>query len=353
MNTLAALKTIGQMLSPVQAELPDLELDWEMIIAVSSRHLITPAIYPALVRNQAFESLEGEVKQYLSYIHELNTERNAALIRQGVELARALNGIGIVPVMLKGMAYLFENLHGNLGARVVGDIDLFVPGDHCDEAVTCLESEGYTFLWEENHDSEGHHHLIPMSREGSPAVVELHTKPIKKDFSALLSVEDFLREIRTISYQGAKVGVPSLTHQVVICIEHEGLANRDDDFLRVALRGLHDLSILMTHTEVDWRQVKRRFRTAGLDGTLTRYLALVQGFFLTSPDGVSVHGHLPLFVWAALRFPRYRKSFVWLFLGLRALTDKRIREAALSYGLKLYRNEETLASLKRQMANRE
>ncbi len=353
MKTLTALKTIGRILSPDPAALPALDLDWEVIVAVSSRHLVTPALYPALDRKRALEVLDGEIKQYLAYIHELNTDRNTALLRQATDLARALNGIGIMPVMLKGMAYLFEVLHGDLGGRVVGDIDLFVPGDRRDEAVACLEGEGYTFLWEVDHGPEGHHHLPPMSREDATAVVELHTEPIKRDFSALLPADDFLGETRTISYGGARVGVPSLTHQVVICVEHEGLANRDDDFLRVSLRGLHDLACLVTYPGIDWAQVFQRFRKAGLGGTLRRYLSLTLGFFHVSPEGVAVRKHLPLFTWAALKAPRWRKIFVVMYLGSRVVTDRRIRRAAVTYGRRLLHDRESLGPLKRQMADRE
>ncbi len=352
MNILESLKITGQILAPnkkIEVPLPD--LDWETIVSVSSHHLVTPALYPALVSKEAFDPLPEDLKRYLSYVHELNVDRNTTLMDQGAEIARVLNPIGITPVMLKGMAYLFSDLHRDRGARVVGDIDCFVPQDKAEAALDRLQETGYTFLWDKG--PELHHHLPPLSKEGSPAVVELHTHPIKRDFAALISVEDFIAGVTVLTRDGAKIGLPSPTHQALICIEHEGLANRDDDFLRVSLRGLHDLACLVAREEIDWQDMASRFQKTGLSSTLRRYLALARGLFHVSPEGFPVPSHFPLFIWFALKFPRARKGLVFLSLGTRFWTDARIRRATLTYGWKVLRKEDSLFSLKRQMANKE
>lgn len=353
MNLLTITRLIGQILSP-RAPAPDgltrfPEQTWESLVSISSQHLVTPAFYPALVAKGAFAPLPGDLKQYLSYIHELNVDRNTALMDQATDLARVLNEIGITPVMLKGMAYLFSDLHGDIGARVVGDIDCFVPEDKIEKALDRLQAIGYAFLWDKG--PEPHHHVPPLSKEGFPAVVELHTHPIKRDFAALLSVEDFIAGVTTLAYEGAKIGIPSPTHQALICIEHEGLANRDDDFLRVSLRGLHDLARLLVGPPIDWQELTHRFARAHLSRTLRRYLTITRYFFLTQPDTISVSRHLPPLLHMALRFPRIRPGVTSLSLGTRCITDKRIRAAALRYGLNLARGKASLFSLKRHIAD--
>jgi len=354
MNSLTYLKTIARILSSHTGGTELLfgpDIDWESIIAISSRHLVTPALTPALISKGAFDGLEPELKQYLTYIHDLNTQRNNALIQQGTEIARLMNGIGITPVMLKGMGYLFSGLHGDPGVRVVGDIDCLVPENRADEALRCLIGKGYEFLWENG--LEDHHHLPPVTREGVQAVVELHIQPIKEDFSELLSSEDLFKQMILIELEDGVVGIPSPTHQALICIEHEGLANRDDDFLRISLRGLHDLACLIARYDINWQEISERFHKAGLAGTLKRYLALTKGLFGISPVSLSVSKRLPLFTQTTVRHPKLRKPLVILSLATRALVEKRIRKAALAYTGRVIRGEESLAAFKRQMANRE
>ena len=354
MNPLIPLQTIGRILSPNgtgRAPLFKPDTSWEEIVAVSSLHLVTPALTPALINKGTFSGLDADLKQYLTYIHDLNVQRNTALMTQAGEISRVLNGIGIIPIMLKGMAYLFSGLHGDIGARIVGDIDCLIPEERAEEALKQLESEGYTFPWAGH--PLGHHHLPPAAREGSPAVVELHTCPIKRDFAVLLSANTLTRDMGYVDLEACTIGIPSPTHQVLICIEHEGLANRDDDFLRVSLRGLHDLACLVARHDIDWDEVIRRLYSAGLGGIMKRYLALARGFFYVSPNGLPVPNHLPLFLRAALRYPRIRQPLVILSLAVRGVLEKRVRKAALTYTRKVIRGEESLAPLKRLMANRE
>ncbi len=355
MNLLDTLHFIGQILSPGGSVPEEVEVlpaqAWESIVAVSSRHMVTPALFPALVAKETSDDLEPALKQYLSYIHDLNVQRNTDIIRQAGEIGRALNDAGIIPVFLKGTGYLFSGLHGDPGGRVVGDIDLLVPEARAGRALGRLREMGYEFLYETG--PEDHHHLPPVTREGVPAVVELHTRPLKRDFDALLSPDDLWRDMRRLETEDAAVGIPTPTYQAVICVEHEGLANRDDDFLRVSLRGIHDLACLIARGGVDWDDITGRFKRTGLEGTLKRYLRLTRAFFNVSPEGKPVPKRVPLFLRTALSYPKGRKSLVVVFLSMRLFTDRRIRNTALAYAGKVIRGEVPLASLKRQIADGE
>ena len=101
-------------------------LGWESVVELASRHLVTPALYPAFASRGLLADLPADVRSYLEVVHQLNGERNRRIAGQVLETLTALNGAGIAAVLLKGVAHLLGGLYGDPAARVIGDIDLLV-----------------------------------------------------------------------------------------------------------------------------------------------------------------------------------------------------------------------------------
>ncbi|MGH6920659.1 MAG: nucleotidyltransferase family protein, partial [Geminicoccaceae bacterium] len=183
MNRQADLAFLGRALSPLDAETvsalrDDLgggTLAWESVIDLASRHLVTPVLWRGLADKGLLDDLPAEVRSYLEAVHELNGERNRRIADQLLEIATVLNRAGLEPVLLKGVAYLCDDLYGDPAARVIGDVDLLVASNQLAAAVGALAAIGYREIGLDDFSFATHHHHTPLARAHEVAAVELHT----------------------------------------------------------------------------------------------------------------------------------------------------------------------------------
>src|SRR3990172_285349 len=83
--------------------------DWTTMIDLANRTWLSPALYCSLVSSERLGELSADVRDYLSFIHARNRDRNLRLRNQLLEAISALNGVGIRPVLLKGAVGLFTS----------------------------------------------------------------------------------------------------------------------------------------------------------------------------------------------------------------------------------------------------
>ena len=105
---------------------PPADADWEAIVEVANRTLLTPGLFDALSRASRLDVLPDEERTYLDFIHGCNLERNTRLRTQLVEAVGRLNSVGVEPTLLKGAVRLFCDPDGRLGSRMTRDLDLNV-----------------------------------------------------------------------------------------------------------------------------------------------------------------------------------------------------------------------------------
>ncbi|MFH1132312.1 MAG: nucleotidyltransferase family protein [Pseudomonadota bacterium] len=87
------------------------------------------------------QSLDNELREYLSQLHLVTIGANALAIKRYQDIVKTLEPIPAVP--LKGIA-LMETLYAHdPGSRPVRDIDLLVPAQDIEAAVAALERDGY------------------------------------------------------------------------------------------------------------------------------------------------------------------------------------------------------------------
>ena len=117
--------------------------DWTAIIELANRTWLSPALYCSLVSSERLGELPADVRKYLSFIHARNRERNLRLHHQLLEAISALNGVGILPVLLKGAAGLFTSPDAKIGSRLMSDIDMGVEPYEFEAARSCFLKLGY------------------------------------------------------------------------------------------------------------------------------------------------------------------------------------------------------------------
>ena len=122
---------------------PAASADWQSVIALANHTLLTPALFSSLAHAGQIDRLPQEVGEYLRFIHDCNRERNLRLRGQLREAVTALNGRGIVPLLIKGAVPLFLSPAGRVPSRMTSDLDICVEAVEEAAAQACLEELGY------------------------------------------------------------------------------------------------------------------------------------------------------------------------------------------------------------------
>lgn len=95
-----------------------------------------------------------------------------------VEMARrALNPLGIAPILLKGSAFAFSGLPAGLG-RVVGDLDILVPHDRLGEVEAAMLGAGFEWAKDDFYDQAYYrrwmHELPPLVHRDRASMIDIH-----------------------------------------------------------------------------------------------------------------------------------------------------------------------------------
>lgn len=261
-------------------------VDWEWLAALAGHHLVTPALWPALVAGGLTGALGEDLCRYLEAVHGLNARRNLLLHGQAVEAAAALNAAGIEPVFLKGAAYLFGGLYADPATRFLGDIDLLVDEDRLRAAAGALCRIGYEPF---GVGSARVHDAVKLVHKSRPGMLELHQWPVPFALEDLIAPRELIERAWRLADLGtARARMPCPTDLVVHNACHAMLQHRFHRLAELPLRDAHDLVLIAGRFRdaIDWPEVERRL-ARGPGGTG------VWAFYATAANEVFPHARLP------------------------------------------------------------
>lgn len=141
--TRAALGAMTRCLAVAPKAMRWGDVDWEDLLVLANAHLLTPALYNALVRSGDIGQVPADAAAYLQHLAGANERRNGMLRDQAREVATALNSAGITPMFLKSTADLMAGDAVRSEDGIVGDIDVLVPRDAGPAAMATLIELGY------------------------------------------------------------------------------------------------------------------------------------------------------------------------------------------------------------------
>lgn len=153
-------------------------LPWPDLLQRAGAQLVTPSLAGALADAGLLERLPEAICSYLQTVRDLNRARNATLLSELVRVAAALNAAGIEPQLLKGAAALLPGQYPGAGDRVIGDLDLRIPGECYAVAAEAVHGLGYQFAEGRAVEPGAHHHGAPLLHPDKPVSVELHQRTL-------------------------------------------------------------------------------------------------------------------------------------------------------------------------------
>jgi hypothetical protein len=249
--------------------------------------------------------------------------------RQGVVmLARAMNAIGVEPVLLKGSAAQFGGIYPDPGFRLMSDIDLLVPAERLAASVAAAEEAGFVTRDNEDH---GHAHA-PQDHRDLGLMLEIHhrlTRICERDsFPAAALLERTERQL----VEGAVVRIPEWSMHAALVLLHAFAWDRSRHMALVPFKALLDLAALKASGRLaGWDGVIDLVERAGERTSMVHAEVLFRELFGTSLTALSVnesraHRIVRYYAWGAAHPSVTRVSS--LFSKLRSRARNLWREPA-------------------------
>ncbi len=253
----------------LQRKIVDPALDWGPVIAMASERLLVPALWAALLKKGLSRYLDDELKFYLSGFYDLNRQRNLLIKEQVEQIVEAFNSSGIQPILLKGAALLFMDDPAALGYRMMSDIDILADAPDVQASLDILLSLGYGVqdpVLAKRIDPVSQH-LPTMSREGSPAAVELHTElfPLYDGTEILTASSCFQNSVQLRS---GSFSFKVLSHEdfLIHNIVHSEISHSNFSLGNISLKSLIDFAVIsnLYSDTISWSHIEQRMSGHGL-----------------------------------------------------------------------------------------
>ena len=299
------LSTAGEhRVTAFRNEMRDPRWNWEAVIQTAASEGVLPTLNGRMQQLRITPDLPAEIADFFETVEQLSLERNRKILNEVVRVSKLLNGAGIEPTLLKGVAYLTSGVYPDISARFLADIDLLIPTDELDAAVEVLKRSDFKQLYPS--PSVVRLHYPALQREEG-IEIELHRSLGVGKCDLILPASEVLGLARLVEFEGARIRVPIPEHLIVHHISHSqiqdtfrsGLDNRVWSPLRV----MYDLVRLQDHfgSEVDWKAIETRFRKHGQADVLATTLLLAEDVLdMRRPIPVRLSG------WTALRWFRIK-----------------------------------------------
>ena len=235
---------------------------WTELVYQANLQLCTPLWYVQLTRDGLLGLLPEDLQEYLGHLHQANVERNAEM-RQGLEeLLQQFAQQGIATLLLKGAATFCDDLYGDPGARVMGDLDILVKPQQVEAARQVLVKLGYLEIPNQGMEFEGlatderHHQLPRYHKPATPVVVEIHFKVSYGQSGRVLPAAAAWENAQETSFAGLRTSLLNPTWRLLHNAVHALLPHCE--FIRgdLALARLVEFVALASRyqQQIDWSQ---------------------------------------------------------------------------------------------------
>jgi hypothetical protein len=223
----------------------------------------------------------------LEAVYRRHLERQQDQRDQLIEVLRALNGAGVVPVLLKGARYLIAPVDPWCEGRDMRDLDLLVPAGETDQVISALKAVNYRF-------EEGFvpvdQHLPELFCVGRPSAVEIHTHSLPFSARKFLSTTEVWHHAVPLSAEKVKFFVLPNEWQLLHCLLNHQVADHGHARRILALKGLWEFTMLGNKfSEKAWQVVVDHLERHGQLDLLASWILQAHRLFgLAIPQQIRV-----------------------------------------------------------------
>lgn len=189
--------------------------------------------------------------------HEENhTQRRQVLLDRLVEIAAALNGRGIIPLVLKGGRSL---LVGHPDWRQLRDIDLLVEPRLAGKAQDLVRALGYRGA-ERPRSRLVHHHLEELYRDDLPGWIEIHRRGGPSRVEQFLPTRELLGAAETVVLNGGvRLAILPPHLDVLHGVIHHHVGHRAVKRAQIEPKGLYEFAAgVLALSEAERRALAER-----------------------------------------------------------------------------------------------
>jgi hypothetical protein len=256
---------------------------WQSLIDLASGQDVLPPLIRALTvrglllplpRSAGIDD-HGHVTARLETIYRQHLARRQAERGQVERVLSALNGAGIVPLILKGARYLMVPVSWWSEARAMRDIDILVRPADSARAIAVLKAAGY-------HDDCGEaansHHLPAMSCTGEPVALEVHTQALTDAGQKVMSTQH-VWEHAAPAGAGSFLVMPTRWH-ALYCLLHHQISDHGHARRILAVKALWEWTMLARDfSPDDWKAITAHMQATGASEVLGSWLIQARRLF--------------------------------------------------------------------------
>lgn len=217
---LSCFRALGS--APAVVRSPDASRDWNNTVKALERHGLLPILGVVAASASATLSVPSSVQQLVLKYKLRMALYHANTLDAMKDVNREMNAAGIPYALLKG-TYLYELLYRDLFPREYGDIDLLVPADRIEDAISALRKAGYDSDRKYISGScmpRWHFHVTLTSKKPGGLPLELHRSLVDKANLYRVRDEDLFARLREFKARGSCFTVLSAEDQFIYLCLH-------------------------------------------------------------------------------------------------------------------------------------
>lgn len=197
--------------------------EWRELFGLADRRMVLPGWFLGLRARNILPLMPALLQDAAEAAWLLNVERNKSLVREARYVSSLLAEIECPTVYLKGMGHILSGTHGDIGARMTGDLDVLVPRNRVQDAARHLHRHGGEFYGGIPFEVGVEpclmsHHLPPMQMKEGIGAIELHSAFVTRR-AIWPSAGDILKEA-IVPGQDPSILAPRPDHAIALSIAH-------------------------------------------------------------------------------------------------------------------------------------
>ena len=253
-------------------------VNWDFFVQLTIHHRVYPSVYKTL--SQLSNSVVPEhALSFLRKKYQENTIHSLSLTGETVRIVKALESYDIRCIVLKG-APLAWRLYGDIAVRPSRDIDILVPFEKLEKAISILKSEGYydihSFTSRQSQiyykNIKNAHHFEYRNSKTNISL-DLHWK-FSDSFHLIPKITPSI--IKKIKVAGNTLPVFSDEEWLLYLMLH----GAKHGWFR--LRWLVDVAKFIQHENIDWNKMYHLAKHIGIITILHQSLILANRLFAVS-----------------------------------------------------------------------